>query len=547
MTDERITATRNPSGGSLPLPTSWIGAPERECPDLLRDESQCHGQAEALVMAESEADVVAALRQATARNMAVTLQGARTGIAAGAVPAGGLVLNLSRMDRILGCGLAPRGRPWLRVQPGLSLAALRRWLAAPQWPVGLSETSSENEVHELLSRRRWRFTPDPTETGATLGGMVACNASGARSFYFGATRRWIDALRIVLPDGDTLTLRRGTHRTAGGRFRLQTDSGREIFGKVPACRPPAVKHAAGYWLADDMDLVDLFVGSEGTLGVIVEIDLILCPAPGFIRGVQVFVPDEDTALSMTSDLRRAAGESRNKLGARLVAIEYYDTEALRLLAALQQRVRTAFPPLPEPVTGSLFIEIESDDAGQLAATTEQLAGWLSAAGCDPATNVWAADTPRDLDVLKQLRHAVPEEVNRIVAERRRQYPDLTKVGTDLAMPDHRLVDMAHRYRRDLAEHGLHSVVFGHVGDNHLHVNILPQDMDECRRGRELYRHWARQSVAWGGTVAAEHGIGKLKTNLLGELYRPDELAEMRRLRRRFDPDERLNRGVLFGE
>jgi D-lactate dehydrogenase (cytochrome) len=167
----------------------------------------------------------------------------------------------------------------------------------------------------------------------------------------------------------------------------------------------------------------------------------------------------------------------------------------------------------------------------------------AAGGSDEDT--WVGMTPRELEPLKAFRHAVPEAVNTLVAERARDVPGLTKVGTDMSVPDAQLEAAMAMYRASLAEAGLESVVFGHISDNHIHVNVLPQNLEDYERAKALYAEWAGQVVAWGGSVSAEHGIGKLKVALLALMYGESGIAEMRELRARFDPGGLLNRGNVF--
>ena len=112
--------------------------------------------------------------------------------------------------------------------------------------------------------------------------------------------------------------------------------------------------------------------------------------------------------------------------------------------------------------------------------------------------------------LKALRHLVPEEVNRLVEGNRRRCPAIHKVGTDLAVPDERLGELVRAYRAGLAREGIPAVVFGHIGDNNLHVNMLPEDEGMLARAKALHLEWASLAVRLGGTIAAEHGVGKLK-------------------------------------
>lgn len=489
-------------------------------PDLLRDESRKTGHAEAAACPADAATLAAAVREAHDRGLTLTLQGSRTGISGGAVPEGGAVLSLARMDAVLGARPDPAtGRPLLRVQPGLTLAALRRHIAA--------------------EHPAFFFPPDPTEPSASLGGMTACNASGACSFAYGPVRPHVHALSVVLADGDTLALTRGADRADGARFSLATGSGRRIEGTLPDLPQPRVKSAAGYFARPGMDLLDLFIGSEGTLGLIAEIELRLSPKPRKTLGVLCYFPEESPALAFVAALRSAAPGLRPHT---LAAIEYFDTGALELIRASTPATGLLLPP-PRP-HWRLAVYLEWHLASDDPAPADLTLRLLEAHGASPA-DTWLADAPPALEKLKAFRHAVPEQVNALIAARKRRHPDLTKLGTDLSVPDDRLADIMRLYRRDLAAAGLEHVIFGHIGDNHLHVNILPRDMAEHALGKRLYRDWAAQAVAWGGSVSAEHGIGRLKKDLLALMCGPGGIDAMRRLKTLFDPAARLNPGRLF--
>ncbi len=125
------------------------------------------------------------------------------------------------------------------------------------------------------------------------------------------------------------------------------------------------------------------------------------------------------------------------------------------------------------------------------------------------------------------------------------YAELTKLGTDMSVPDDYLDRAVAMYNAGLQETRLESVIFGHIANNHLHVNILPNDQAEYDRGKALYLAWAKQVVEWGGSVSGEHGIGKIKAPFLKLMYGEQGVEEMRTLRLLFDPDATLNRGDLF--
>ena len=289
--------------------------------DYLRDESRRVGAAASISFPASESEVIGAIREARARGETITIQGARTGIVAGAVPDGGHVLNLSRMNSI---GEITAGAH-LTVGPGTIL----------------------DDIRKRLSGTGLFFPPDPTETTASIGGMVAANASGAGTYHYGPTRNWITALRIVLADGEVIAIRRGEHFAQGRHFALSTELGRIIEGPLPAYTQPNVKSAAGYYVTDDMDLIDLFIGSEGTLGVVTQAELRLIPRPNAIHGLTVFFPTEHAAIALVRALRGEHVHSLDPLDAHPVAIEFFNSDALDLLRGAKSE-SSAFESIPSP-------------------------------------------------------------------------------------------------------------------------------------------------------------------------------------------------------
>ncbi len=508
--------------------------------DFLRDESRRVGRADTISFPETEAEVAEILRQAAAKKLTVTVQGGRTGITAGAVPEGGHVLNLGRMKRITGLRRDPLSdRFFLTAQPGVLLADLRKGLAGGEFDTTGWSSESLDALKPLKAGRRYFFTPDPTETTASLGGMVSCNASGACTLKYGPTRRYVEGVRLLLADGSALSLRRGEHRAEGRRFSLEL-SGRVVEGVLPSYRAPDVKSAAGYFAEDGMDLVDLFIGSEGTLGVMVEAELILIPEPAIQWGVTAFFPAEAQAVQFVRRAREAE--------AKPAAIEFFDSRALALLRE-QRKTHSAFAELPEPPAGSfsaVYVEFHGEDESAMEGAVSALAEQIVACGGDENAT-WTAMDAHEMQRLHDFRHAVPEAVNLLIDERKRKEPELTKLGTDMAVPDAELERVMEMYHRALGAASLEYVMFGHIGNNHVHVNILPRTMGDYETGRRLYVEWAREIIRLGGTVSAEHGIGKLKIALLREMYGDKGIEEMKAVKRLFDPEFRLNRGNLFSE
>ncbi|MBI4874149.1 MAG: FAD-binding oxidoreductase [Acidobacteria bacterium] len=448
-------------------------------PEYLEDASGFRGHAERLCAPAGEDEVLAVLREASRQAVPVTVSGAGTGLAGGRVPQGGWVLSLEKLSRI-------------EIRPGSALAGAGAIL---------------KDLQAAAARTGQLYAPDPTEDTASLGGTIAANASGSRSFLYGDTRRHVLALRVALMDGSVLAVRRGE----------------AVDFDLPALPVPgSTKHSAGFRLAPGMDWVDLFAGSEGTLGVILEAELRLLPQPaGLFTGV-VFFPSGEGVLDAVDAWRGVAG---------LRMIEYLDRASLDLL-------RPKYAEIPRGAGGALLFEQDLDDAGE-----EEMERWdqrLESAGA-LVEGSWFAASAQDRERFRRFRHALPETVNDLV--RRNGF---LKLGSDYAVPPERNREMLTFYRRLLeAEFAGRYVIFGHIGDAHVHVNILPASDGEFERGRELMLEFARQAVALGGTVGAEHGLGKRKAALLALQYRPGEIEAMKRVKRRLDPQWLLGRGTLF--
>lgn len=511
-----------------------------EFDEYKRDESRQAGEAQTISFPTSEAEVRSILRELYAEGTPVTVQGARTGLAAGAVPRGGHVLNTSRMNRYLGMDIGANYRFRLRCQPGVILSELRKHLASKTIAHDGWDARSLDAL-AVFGRAPEQFFPtDPTEASACLGGMVACNASGARSYGYDAMRPHVSGLRVVLADGDVVALRRGEVFAQKRSLTLRTEGGRVLDLALPAYQMPDVKNASGYYVEDDMDAIDLFIGACGTFGVITEVEVELLPVPAVVWGVNCFFASEEAALDFTCAARPELG--------RACAFEYFDGEALNILRR-QREESTAFSSLPVFPAGAracIFVELDCESEAEAHDELNRLGRILTrTGGSEEAT--WVARTDVDRESQRFFRHAVPESVNMLIDERRRSEPGITKLGSDMSVPDERLHDVMALYRQTLAEAGLESAAWGHIGSNHIHVNVLPRTMADYEAGQRLFAGWAEEVTRMGGAVSAEHGVGKLKAGFLMTMYGEKHVREMAHLKLQLDPKGQLGRGNLFTE
>ena len=453
------------------------------------------GYAERVVLPESVAEVSEILASANRERVPVTVSGAGTGTVGGRVAFGGIVLATDKLNHIKSIVPEEHGG-FAVVEAGVILSDLQR----------------------AVDQEGLLYPPDPTERGCFVGGNVATNASGARTFKYGPTRNYVRALRVVLASGEVLDLRRGDVRAdSDGRLRLGS-----VEVKLPSYRLPKTrKNASGYFVAPEMDAVDLFIGSEGTLGVICEVEVTLLPKPeGLLSGV-VFFTDEADVLALVGDVR-AHGNAR--------ALEFFDRESLNFL-------RQKYPSIPDEAVGAIFFEQETNEATEEAV----LSAWQELLDQHHAlADSWFATNEQDQAKLREFRHQLPVLMNEWFARYRQR-----KVSTDMAVPDDAFPGLFRLYKETLQSSGMRYTIFGHIGDNHVHVNILPRDDAEGARARELYVQFLKYAASVGGTLSAEHGVGKLKRDYLHFFYNDEQLREMAALKLALDPNGILGRGNIF--
>ena len=511
-------------------------------PDYLTDESRLTANSfDCLFFPKNEGELAAVLRDLNEQRIPVTIAGARTGLVGGSVPPAGALISLELFNQIEAVRFDPHLDEWqVSAQAGVSLLDLENFLASHQAP-GLND--APESIRAELARFKldpadYFYPPDPTETTASLGGTVATNASGARAYRYGPTRAWIRGLRVFLANGEYLDIPRGRYFASPfGSFTIFSANGKSCSFNIPDYTLPATKNAAGFFTAPQMDLIDLFIGSEGVLGVITKVEVALLERQNKIAMIQ-FLDSDDRAVQLTQALR---SDSRLALD----YLEFYSENTLQLLRDLQNKpgFPAGIPPISPDDREALFFEMDYDpetDEFDISALEET----ISSCGADLA-NSWAATDEREVDNFKRLRHLVPETINSIIAERKRQYPGIHKLGTDLAVPDQFLQEIWDFYKSKCDAGHFEWVAFGHIGNNHIHVNILPRDMQELKSALELFEDFARRAVELGGSVSAEHGIGKLKQKFFHLMYTSAQIEQMWQVKLTLDQNVILNPGVLF--
>ena len=494
------------------------------------------GHADGVARPRTESEI-SGLVQSASRVLAV---GAQSSVTGGATPDGGIVISTEKLTSI-----QPDGGDRVRAGAGVALDTLQEWLHA---------------------RGQW-YAPVPTFTGAFVGGVVATNAAGAATFKYGPTRPWVDAITCVLACGHVLDVVRGDV-TADPRdgFRVSCPCGTRSVQPGTYVMPAVPKCSAGYFAAPEMDLIDLFIGSEGTLGVIVNATLRVLPERPALTMALVPAPSEATALALVGDLRKASAatwHSRDVQGIDVAAIEHLDRRCLEMLREDGADRRNDIT-IHEDADLLLLIQIELP-AGTTAATAyDDIANALTPSAHDRPlarfcrilatygvlehTELAMPGDERRLRQCLALREAAPMGVNRRVGDAKRDIdPRMEKTAADMVVPFDRFGEMMAIYRDGYARRGLDYAIWGHISDGNVHPNVIPRRYADIEAGKDAILEFGREAARLGGCPLAEHGVGRspLKQALLRQFYGDRAIEEMRAIKRALDPDFKLAPGVIF--
>ncbi len=454
------------------------------------------GHADSVVFPEDINILSEFVKEANRKQIPITVSGGGTGTTGSRIPFGGIVISLEKFNKILEIS---KDKMSSNAQAGVSV----------------------EDFKSACEREGLFYACHPTESGAFLGGTVATNASGARSFKYGSTRRYVKALKMVLATGEIFEIKRGKKFLTGLSSKIRIDNGQEIYIPLPHYKMPDVKNSAGYFAFDGMDLIDLFIGQEGTLSIIVEIELALVKLPYKIFSSFVFFNHELDAWNFARDARHSSA----------LSIEYFDKNALNLLKRKNSNV-------PAEAAAAIFFEEDLTKEHE----DRIIDKWLSMIPKHNASieNTWVAMTEDEAQNFNRLRYYVPESVNEIV--RRNGF---RKLSTDIAVPEENFLEMMNFYIDTLTLSGIEHVIFGHIGECHVHVNLLPKNNDELEASEKICMTFAKKGVSLEGTVSAEHGIGKTRRRYLEQMYGEEGILEMAGIKNALDPNHILGLDNIF--
>jgi len=453
-------------------------------------------------------DVVVLVKWAAESGTKLIPRGSGSSMAGGAVGAG-VIVDLSRINHL---GRIDDRDKTVWVEPGVLWSTL-----------------------DVAARRKGlRLPVDPSSGNfCTLGGMVSTNASGAHSLRYGSTRAWVNALDCVFSDGDRAIVTRG--EPPPKRIEAINTFMRDVHGDIVASdkRRPMVhlgvrKESSGYAIHDyatKADLVDLLVGSEGTLAIIVGIQLTLSPLPTATSSI----------LGTFGSLEEATAAATKAVAAGASACELLDRTFLAY-AASGQPADAKFQEMMEGAAAVLLAEVESYSTDSAATAAQSLAAEFRQSG---AKRVDVALTPEAEREIWDLRHAASPILAGLENVTSMQFIE------DGAVPLPKLPDYVKGVRQALADREVSGVIFGHAGDAHVHVNPLidVRQSDWKQRVSGLLDDVVALTARLGGTLTGEHGDGRIRTPLLTKVWHKDTIKAFGQVKNAFDPKNIFNPGV----
>lgn len=468
--------------------------------NYLKDVSNLLGNADKLLIPENYEDLQQYLISIKNTNEKLNISGGRTSTTGSASPKSGTVISTEKLNKIVKYDESTK---IVTVQSGVVLSDLLEY---------------------LKDRGRYLYYK-PTEINSFVGGNISTNCSGATSFKFGSVRNYVKSLKVLLPGGDIIILKRGerVHDKISSILEKHT-----VAIKNENYKLLNIKNSTGPLSHNNFEPIDLFIGSEGIFGIILEAEL---KTDSFIEdkfAMLIFFDDNTNMLNFVDIIRAKSKSNESELDLNL--IEFFDKHCLEILEA-------KFPQIPHSAQSAIWIEQGISDNYEVLLDNlfKEISNFTNL-----ANQTIYAESPEDHRNLSEIRHSIPVKTDEIIVQNKTE-----KISTDTAVPIQRFKDYF-SYMMDLAEEsGIEYICFGHIGDCHLHLNYFPKNNEEINKANNIYGNYMRKAIELKGTISAEHGIGKLKKKYLKEMHGEQYIEDLRKLKNIIDQNQKLNIGNLF--
>jgi len=499
--------------------------------EYLGDESKMRGQASSISFPKTKEEVVQILNQMIKLGTPITVQGGKTGICGGAVPLEGHVLNLTNMNKLLGLRRTEEGY-FIKVQAGLMLSELEERLYNKSFDTSSWDEESLKSLKKFKEDKAYFWPPEPTENSATIGGILATNAQGICGYLYGDTKQYVEEICLIDAHGKEITIRRGEFKV--NNYECKLPNGENLVVNTNILKLPL-----------EVDLIDIYLGSEGMYGIIVSATLRLIGRPKEVWGIGFFFELQDNLFEFIEELRVTFSKEGS---AAIAAVEYLDKITLDNIKELK-KVATKLNGLPdvdEKYIGMIYVELHGEYEDDIEIIAEKLMELAIKYDSDD-NSTWALSGKEEVDKMRTFRHGAPESIN-IALERAKQLENrIMKLSTDIAIKEKNFGEIVKMYQKDAMDKGIKIAIYGHAIDNHLHVNILPKNYEQYIIGKKLIEKWVIYASNEGGIVFSEHGVGKVKKDLFKLVTAEEVLSNMRSIKNTLDSDNLLNPGNMFDE
>lgn len=468
----------------------------------LTDASGYVGNAQILYIPDNKDELIELIKELYKQNINFTISGAGTGLTGSRVPELGVLISLEKFN-IINC--------FDKINKTINCGSGVLW----------------KDLNNFLEENDFFLPPNPTEYNSSIGGNISCNSSGSRTYKYGSIRNFVEELEILLPNGELLYLDRKNiaQNSLDGKISISTENSNFFINTIDITKTNT-KNASGYFLKKDMHLIDLFIGAEGTLGIILGCKLNFLEIPSKVLGLIIYFNEIEGLLHFVKILKSKVS---NEISPRL--IEYFDINSLKIISEKYQ--------VPINATNAIWIEQEISENDDLDYLLQTYYNFIEN-NTTLADNTWVALDEKAHNLMKEFRHYLPLQIYENLSKN-----NLIKVGTDCAVEDIYFEEYFDLIRLELKKLNIYYVVFGHIGNNHLHINLFGKNEEEKKLALELYDFIINLTIKFNGTISAEHGIGKLKKKYFLMMYEKSIIDKMKEIKLIFDQKNLLNKGNIF--
>jgi len=511
-------------------------------PLYLNDESGIvkNGFAERIYFPKSIDEISEVVNVARNENKQLSISGGGTGLSGGRVPLEGWIIATDKMRNITVENSTSWKDPETGINYELKLESVDADHAQLTLPISMTIKSIQNYCREV----NWFYPPDPTERSCFIGGNVATNASGSRTFKYGPTRNWLQSIIVVLPDGCIIDLDRNIPSGSITKNEIIIETKNKTY-RLPRPNlpiPNVSKHVATPVITNNSHPMDLFIGTGGLFAIVSEVTIKLIRPPKNILNIFVYCSTKDQLVHF---IRVCQANRREQKFPIPMSLEMLDDRALTIMRRRDSSISSNAKFL-------IILEQDSKDDTELERCLEY---WMNLFDNLGIEDTRVAQTYSEIEKHKGLRHSVPEQVNAIVRRNGE-----AKLGTDCSVPEEdfetlldKLVEKGEEFEMQQNKitplnDQIGYALWGHAGDCHMHLNLIPRNSEETKFAKQLFIDILEFCSQNDGSIASEHGLGKKVFGgkpALWYQYGQEGIDQIKKLKVAIDPMNLLNSANLI--